>query len=128
MGNGRNKLTHALTKQLVANKVTKKDEKMKHKKLLLVLIALLTAMFMSACGSTEETPTEEANTDTTTTTTTETETTEEAPLIGISMPTKSSSRWISDGESMVKVFTDMGYDTNLQFAEDDIPNQLAPMC
>ncbi len=96
---------------------------MKHKKLLLVLIALLTAMFMSACGSTEETPTEEANTDTTITT--ETETTEEAPLIGISMPTKSSERWISDGESMVKVFTEMGYETNLQFAEDDIPNQLA---
>ena len=46
-------------------------------------------------------------------------------LIGISMPTKSSTRWISDGESMVKEFTAMGYDTDLQFAEDDIPNQLA---
>lgn len=46
-------------------------------------------------------------------------------LIGISMPTKSSTRWISDGESMVKEFTALGYDTDLQFAEDDIPNQLA---
>lgn len=46
-------------------------------------------------------------------------------LIGISMPTKSSTRWISDGESMVKEFTAMGYDTDLQYAEDDIPNQLA---
>lgn len=50
---------------------------------------------------------------------------EEQKFVGISMPTKSSARWISDGESMVKVFNDMGYKTDLQFAEDDIPNQLA---
>ena len=49
----------------------------------------------------------------------------EKGLIGISMPTKSSTRWISDGESMVKEFTAMGYATDLQYAEDDIPNQLA---
>ncbi|MBN1371377.1 MAG: sugar-binding protein [Anaerolineaceae bacterium] len=49
----------------------------------------------------------------------------EKKVVGISMPTKSSERWISDGESMVKVFTEMGYDTDLQFAEDDIPNQVA---
>src|SRR5665213_141001 len=46
-------------------------------------------------------------------------------LIGISMPTKSSTRWINDGASMVKEFTAKGYTTDLQFAEDDIPNQLA---
>jgi putative multiple sugar transport system substrate-binding protein len=45
--------------------------------------------------------------------------------IGISMPTKSSARWISDGDSMVKQFTEAGYGTDLQYAEDDIPNQLA---
>src|SRR5215470_1265551 len=46
-------------------------------------------------------------------------------LIGISMPTKSSARWISDGESKVKYFKEKGYKPDLQFAEDDIPNQLA---
>ena len=45
--------------------------------------------------------------------------------IGISMPTKSSARWISDGNSMVEQFTAAGYATDLQYAEDDIPNQLA---
>lgn len=45
--------------------------------------------------------------------------------IGIAMPTKSSSRWISDGESMVRYFKEKGYKTDLQYAEDDIPNQLA---
>lgn len=45
--------------------------------------------------------------------------------VGIAMPTKSSSRWISDGNSMVEQFTAAGYATDLQYAEDDIPNQLA---
>ena len=45
--------------------------------------------------------------------------------IGIAMPTKSSARWISDGNSMVEQFKAAGYDTDLQYAEDDIPNQLA---
>jgi len=45
--------------------------------------------------------------------------------IGIAMPTQSSARWISDGASMVEQFTAAGYATDLQYAEDDIPNQLA---
>lgn len=45
--------------------------------------------------------------------------------VGIAMPTKSSARWISDGESMVQQFEDAGYETILQYAEDDIPTQLA---
>ncbi|MFN4159359.1 MAG: multiple monosaccharide ABC transporter substrate-binding protein [Gemmobacter sp.] len=45
--------------------------------------------------------------------------------IGIAMPTKSSARWISDGSSMVEQFQAAGYATDLQYAEDDIPNQLA---
>lgn len=45
--------------------------------------------------------------------------------VGIAMPTKSSARWISDGNSMVEQFEAAGYRTDLQYAEDDIPNQLA---
>ena len=45
--------------------------------------------------------------------------------VGIAMPTKSSARWIADGDNMVKVFKEKGYKTDLQYAEDDIPNQLA---
>jgi putative multiple sugar transport system substrate-binding protein len=45
--------------------------------------------------------------------------------IGIAMPTQSSERWISDGNSMVEQFNAAGYETDLQYAEDDIPNQLA---
>jgi putative multiple sugar transport system substrate-binding protein len=45
--------------------------------------------------------------------------------IGISMPTKSSARWIADGDNIVKTLKAKGYKTDLQYAEDDIPNQLA---
>ncbi len=45
--------------------------------------------------------------------------------IGISMPTKASARWIDDGNNMVKVFQAKGYKADLQYADDDIPNQLA---
>jgi len=45
--------------------------------------------------------------------------------IAISMPTKASARWIADGANMVKYFQEKGYKTDLQYADDDIPNQLA---
>jgi putative multiple sugar transport system substrate-binding protein len=45
--------------------------------------------------------------------------------IGIAMPTKSSARWIDDGNNMVKVLKERGYNSDLQYAEDDIPNQLS---
>ena len=47
------------------------------------------------------------------------------PSIGIAMPTKSSARWIDDGNNIVKVLKERGYGTDLQYAEDDIPNQLS---
>ena len=48
-----------------------------------------------------------------------------AETIGIAMPTKSSARWIGDGNSMVEQFQAAGYAADLQYAEDDIPTQLA---
>ena len=52
-------------------------------------------------------------------------TTASGKYVGISMPTKSSARWIGDGNNMVKTFNERGYKTDLQYAEDDIPNQVA---
>lgn len=50
---------------------------------------------------------------------------QEKATVGIAMPTKSSARWIDDGNNMVKVLKERGYNTDLQYAEDDIPNQLS---
>lgn len=51
--------------------------------------------------------------------------TQDKATIGVSMPTKSSARWIDDGNNMVKALQAKGYKVDLQYAEDDIPNQLA---
>jgi putative multiple sugar transport system substrate-binding protein len=84
----------------------KSEEKMMKKRFnLAMVIVLVLSVLLSACGSDKKD--------------------DGAKIVGISMPTKTSTRWISDGESMVKVFEDMGYETDLQFADDDIPNQLA---
>ncbi len=45
--------------------------------------------------------------------------------IGIAMPTQSSLRWISDGNELKTALEAKGYSVDLQYAEDDIPNQLA---
>jgi putative multiple sugar transport system substrate-binding protein len=45
--------------------------------------------------------------------------------VGIAMPTQSSSRWIADGNNMKKILEARGYKVDLQYAEDDIPAQVA---
>ncbi|MGW3246854.1 multiple monosaccharide ABC transporter substrate-binding protein [Streptomyces sp. NPDC001070] len=45
--------------------------------------------------------------------------------IGIAMPTKSSERWIADGNNMVKQFEAKGYKTDLQYGDDKVENQVA---
>lgn len=45
--------------------------------------------------------------------------------IGILMPTKSSERWINDGNDMVNKLKDLGYNTDLQYAEDVVETQVS---
>ena len=46
-------------------------------------------------------------------------------LIGVAMPTKSSERWIQDGDAVKAALEDAGYTVDLQYAEDDIPTQVS---
>jgi putative multiple sugar transport system substrate-binding protein len=46
-------------------------------------------------------------------------------LIGVAMPTKSSERWIQDGDAVKSQLEDAGYTVDLQYAEDDIPTQVS---
>ncbi|RKN12049.1 multiple monosaccharide ABC transporter substrate-binding protein [Streptomyces radicis] len=50
---------------------------------------------------------------------------EEGGTIGIAMPTRSSERWIADGENMVAQFEEAGFDTDLQYGEDQIETQIS---
>ncbi|TYB41284.1 sugar-binding protein, partial [Microbispora tritici] len=45
--------------------------------------------------------------------------------VGIAMPTKSSERWVKDGDNMVQQFKSLGYDTDLQYAEDVVETQVS---
>ena len=48
-------------------------------------------------------------------------------LIGVSMPTQSSTRWISDGDSIKSALEADGFSVDLQYAEDDIPTQVSQL-
>lgn len=80
------------------------------KKSLFTLLILAVVMVLAACGGDKTSGgSDEAVT---------------AGTVGISMPTQSSERWTADGNSMVEQFQELGYETNLQYAEDVIENQI----
>jgi putative multiple sugar transport system substrate-binding protein len=45
-------------------------------------------------------------------------------LVGVTMPTKSSERWIHDGDNIKSALEKLGYKVDLQYAENDIPTQV----
>lgn len=47
----------------------------------------------------------------------------EDTLVGVAMPTQTSERWISDGNSVREQLSAAGYQVDLQYANDDIPTQ-----
>lgn len=45
--------------------------------------------------------------------------------IGVAMPTQSSERWINDADNMKKQLEEKGYKVEVQFAEDDVQQQVS---
>lgn len=93
---------------------------------LFLVLALSVAVIAAGCGATATTAAPAA-----TTAAAGAETTAAASgetlKVGIAMPTKSSARWIADGDNMVKVFQELGYETDLQYAEDVVENQVSQL-
>ncbi|HEY0216767.1 MAG TPA: multiple monosaccharide ABC transporter substrate-binding protein [Cellulomonas sp.] len=50
---------------------------------------------------------------------------QDRPLVGVAMPTTTSERWIADGENVVAQLEALGYDVDIQYAEDDVPTQVS---
>ncbi|WP_041556994.1 multiple monosaccharide ABC transporter substrate-binding protein [Carnobacterium sp. 17-4] len=75
------------------------------KKIVLTLVGLLSVFLLAACGSSEAD--------------------DSKAYIGISMPTQSAERWIDDGNNMVTKLEELGYKTDLQYAEDVVGNQVS---
>ena len=90
------------------------------KKLLgITAVAAASALVLAGCASTDTTTTESSSDAAATTVA--------GGLIGVSMPTQSSTRWISDGDNIKSEMEAAGFDVDLQYAEDDIPTQVAQL-
>ena len=48
-----------------------------------------------------------------------------AKKVGVAMPTQSSERWINDGNNMKTQLEALGYEVDLQYAEDDVQAQVS---
>ena len=77
-----------------------------------VASAVVLTAALAACGSSEKTADKEAAAGN-----------NQGALIGVTMPTRSSERWISDGDNLKKQLEGLGYKVDLQYAENDIPTQ-----
>ncbi|WP_460065178.1 multiple monosaccharide ABC transporter substrate-binding protein [Streptomyces sp. YKOK-I1] len=71
------------------------------------------ALTLSACGQNSEGGSKEEKGST------------KGGTIGIAMPTKSSERWIADGNNVVKNLESAGYKTKLVYGEDDPDQQVS---
>lgn len=50
---------------------------------------------------------------------------ERTGTVGIAMPTKSSERWVADGDNIAAQFQELGYQTDLQYGDDVVQNQVS---
>ncbi len=91
------------------------------KKFLAIALAALLVFSLVACGTPATTSTAGADTSTAT----------PAPAagggekVGISMPTKSLQRWNQDGSYMQEKFEEVGYEVDLQYADNDAAQQVS---
>ncbi|GAA2846569.1 sugar ABC transporter substrate-binding protein [Actinoplanes cyaneus] len=85
---------------------------MKYTRLMAAVSAATLVTTMAACGSAEKTTDKEASSGN-----------NSGALVGITMPTKSSERWIHDGDNLKSQLEGLGYKVDLQYAENDIPTQ-----
>jgi len=87
---------------------------MKLTRLASVATAMTLMVAMAACGSSEKTADQQASG----------AADNSGALVGVTMPTRSSERWIGDGDNLKKQLEAKGYKVDLQYAEDDIPTQV----
>jgi len=82
------------------------------RKLLITIAAGSLALALAACGGDDDSGSDAASGG-------------DKGTVGVAMPTKSSERWIADGNNIKSQLEDAGYEVDLQYAEDDIPTQVS---
>ena len=81
---------------------------MKKRILSMILAAAMVATMLVGCGAKEEASAGAGG-----------------KKVGVAMPTQSSERWINDGNNMKKQLEALGYEVDLQYAEDDVQAQVS---
>ena len=97
---------------------------MKVTRLATVAVSLTVAASLSACGSSAKNGSGASPTTATGSGAVSAAPAAAGGLVGVTMPTKSSERWIHDGDNVKKALEGMGYKVDLQYAENDIPTQV----
>ena len=88
------------------------------KKLLCALMSVaVVASFLVGCGSSSK-PAAEQSTEAA-------KAESNGKKVGVAMPTQSSERWINDGKNMKSELEKLGYEVDLQYAEDDVQMQVS---
>ena len=83
---------------------------MKKRILSLALVAVMAlSVVFTGCGSSSSESGAESN----------------GKIVGVAMPTQSSERWINDGANMKEKLEALGYEVDLQYAEDDVQAQVS---
>ncbi|MGL5438057.1 MAG: multiple monosaccharide ABC transporter substrate-binding protein [Lachnospiraceae bacterium] len=106
---------------------------MKRKLCSIILGTAMAAALLAGCGAQESTVTTAAEVTTTTgdnasadgVGTEAPQATTGGNKVGVAMPTQSSERWINDGANMKKQLEALGYEVDLQYAEDDVQMQVS---
>ncbi len=87
---------------------------MKYSRILLGVAAVGMAVALTACSGTRGGTTASADTSAN----------NKGALIGVAMPTKTSSRWIKDGDAVKAGLEKLGYTVDLEYGDDKIPTQV----
>ena len=99
---------------------------MKKRVLGFLLTAVMAMGLFAGCG-----PADTGSTDSSTATTETTDSGDSTPAastgkrVAVAMPTQSSERWINDGSNMKDKLEALGYEVDLQYAEDDVQAQVS---
>ncbi|MDP9905948.1 MULTISPECIES: multiple monosaccharide ABC transporter substrate-binding protein [Arthrobacter] len=84
---------------------------MKLRKLIVGAVAVSMALSVAACGSRGASAQSSGGDNS-------------GSLVGIAMPTKTSERWIKDGDAIKASLEKLGYKTDLEYGDDKIPQQV----
>lgn len=90
----------------------------------ILMVSVMCLSMLAGCGSGKK------GTDTSTEDTSKSEKstsgdTGDGSLVGVSMPTQSLQRWNQDGENLNKFLTEMGYEVDLQYADNEVQQQVS---